>query len=100
MHGYGTKISLYDIFTEIEDDMEMSKSVTSKNDIIAVDGCEYSSVKFIECDVTLNFIEAEFMDGYLLIGFEFSSHCDAGDRVGDGGNNVLREQMMIEPRCL
>ena len=58
MHGYGTKTTLHDVFAKIEDDMEMLKGVTSKNDIIAADGCEYSSVKFIECD------------GYLLIGFE------------------------------
>ena len=47
MHGYGTDIALYDVFAEIEDDMEMLKGVTSKNDIIAADGCEYSSLKFI-----------------------------------------------------
>ena len=46
MHGYGTEIALYDVFAEIEDGMEMSKGVTPKNDIIASDGCEYSSVKF------------------------------------------------------
>ena len=47
MHGYRTKSALYDVFAEIENDMEMSKGVTSENDIVATDGCEYSSVKFI-----------------------------------------------------
>ena len=47
MHGYGMKIALYDIFAEIENDMEMPKGFTSKNDIVAADGCEYLSVKFI-----------------------------------------------------
>jgi len=48
VHRYGTKIALYDVFAEIEDYyMEMSKGVTSKNDIIAADGCEYSSMKLV-----------------------------------------------------
>ena len=47
VHGYGTKIALYDIFAEIDYYMEMSKGVTSKNDIIAADGCEYSNVKLV-----------------------------------------------------
>ena len=58
----------------------MSKGLTSKDNIVAADSCEYSSMKFIECDIWLNFRKAEVMDGYLLIGFEFSSHGDAGDR--------------------
>ena len=47
MHGYGTKIALYDFFAEIEDGMEISKGVTSENDMIVADGCEFLSVKLI-----------------------------------------------------
>ena len=45
MRGYGTKIALYDVFAEIEDYMEMSKCITSENDIIAAYGCEHFSVR-------------------------------------------------------
>ena len=46
-HGYGTNIALYDVFTEIEDYMEMSKCITAENDIIVADGYEYSSMKLV-----------------------------------------------------
>ena len=43
--------------------MEMSKGFTSKDDItVAADNCEYLNMKFIECDVRLNFREVEVMD--------------------------------------
>ena len=58
--------------------MEKSKGVTSKNDIIAADGYEYLSLKFIECDVWLNFRKVKMVDGYMLIGY----------RRGDGRNDV------------
>ena len=88
MRGEGTKIALYNIFAKIDADMEMLKGDTSKDNIIATDGCEYSSVMFIESDVRFNFRKAEVMDGYLLIGFELFRHYNAGDRFGYRGNDV------------
>ena len=82
MHGEGTKIALDNVFAEIEDDMKMSKGVTSKDNVIAADGCEYWSVKFMEGDIRLNFRQVEVLDGNLLIGLEFSGHDDTRDGFG------------------
>ena len=88
IHGERTKIALDNICVEIEDDVKISKGVVSKDNIIATDVCEYLSVKFIECDVRLNFRKVELMDSNLLVGFEFSGHCNTGDGFGYGRNDV------------
>ena len=55
MHGEGVMATFDDVFTEIEDDVEVLKGIASKDDDIATNSCEYSGVELVEGDVRLNF---------------------------------------------
>ena len=92
----GTK---YGVVGEVDGDLEMAKSVTSKDDVVAAGSSEDASVKFRKHRVA-KLRKKEFAETNLAVGFEFAGHRNTGDIGGFGGLDGWWDGSFVEPRSL